>query len=763
MAKGAVLAIWIVSLAVAGLVIARAQFTTDMSAFLPRAPTQVQRVLVNQIRDGAASRLLLVGIDGVPVEVSAALIRGMAARVASDRQFAMVQDGEISGLAADGKYLFAHRYLLSPAITPTHYSKDNLHKALLDDLGQLSSATGGIVKQTLPADPTGETLALAGRLADEGTMTRHDGVWTDAKGTMSLLAAQTVAPGSDLDRQEQALGALEQAFEAVRTALPGAQNAHFAITGPGVLGVHARAAMKRQTKQLSGIASGVVAALLLAAFRRPSILVLAFLPVASGVVAGIAAVALGFGSVHGITVGFGVTLIGEAVDYAIYYFTYAPGGAAGLLRLWPILRMGMALSVAGFAAMLFSGFTGFAQLGLFTMAGLVAAYLVARFVLPVLTPRGGASRLPNLPARLLPPPKLAWGLCGAVALASCLEVVSHEGPRWQDDITSLSPASAADLSVDRSLRAAAGQDDQSRYFAFVTGRDLQAVLQETETLVPVLDSLTGEAIRSYDAPTLILPSEQRQHERQAALPDSATLAADLQAASAGLPFQPGLFEPFLRDVQAARTAPVITPDTLLGTAMRLKFDAMVAHDTDGWTAMTSLAGLRDPQSVEAALAEQGAALVDLKTASNGLLLDYRREAVTLAACGSLAMTALLVAVLRKPARVAAVLLPLALAVLATTALSLAGEHRLSIFTIFGLLLTVAVGSNYCLFFERRVAGEPLALSSLALANLCTVAGFGILSFSAIPVLRGIGGTVAIGAFLSLVSGAMLIPPRRAGA
>jgi predicted exporter len=34
---------------------------------------------------------------------------------------------------------------------------------------------------------------------------------------------------------------------------------------------------------------------------------------------GIAAVSLGFGSVHGMTLGFGSTLIGEAVDYAIYY------------------------------------------------------------------------------------------------------------------------------------------------------------------------------------------------------------------------------------------------------------------------------------------------------------------------------------------------------------------------------------------------------------------------------------------------------------
>ena len=46
--------------------------------------------------------------------------------------------------------------------------------------------------------------------------------------------------------------------------------------------------------------------------------------------AGIAAVALGFGHVHGMTLGFGSTLLGEAVDYAIYYLIQARAGGAAL-------------------------------------------------------------------------------------------------------------------------------------------------------------------------------------------------------------------------------------------------------------------------------------------------------------------------------------------------------------------------------------------------------------------------------------------------
>ena len=54
------------------------------------------------------------------------------------------------------------------------------------------------------------------------------------------------------------------------------------------------------------------------------------------------------------------------------------------------------------------------------------------------------------------------------------------------------------------------------------------------------------------------------------------------------------------------------------------------------------------------------------------------------------------------------------------------------------------------------------LASLALANATTVASFGLLSLSAIPVLHAIGSTVAAGAFLTLVFAAALAAPRRGG-
>jgi predicted exporter len=84
-----------------------------------------------------------------------------------------------------------------------------------------------------------------------------------------------------------------------------------------------------------------------------------------------------------------------------------------------------------------------------------------------------------------------------------------------------------------------------------------------------------------------------------------------------------------------------------------------------------------------------------------------------------------------------------------------------------MLLIVAVGSNYALFFDRQThAGEPgsqpLTLASLVIANAGTVIGFGLLSFSGVPVLVALGSSVAPGAFLALLFSALLSPlPARA--
>jgi predicted exporter len=158
-----------------------------------------------------------------------------------------------------------------------------------------------------------------------------------------------------------------------------------------------------------------------------------------------------------------------------------------------------------------------------------------------------------------------------------------------------------------------------------------------------------------------------------------------------------------------------------------------------------------------------ARVLDIKRESNDLYADYLGEAIRLSLAGFVAVAVLLLIALRSARRVGLVLSPLVLAVLVVAATLAACGVELTILHLVGMLLIVAVGSNYALFFDRQIhdgeqASHPVMLASLVVANAGTVIGFGLLSFSRIPVLVALGSSVAPGAFLALVFSALLAPP-----
>ena len=445
-----IILIWVVGLLAGCAVIARTNFSSDMSAFLPHSPSPAQRILVDQLREGVVSRLILLAVEGAPADTLAALSKAMAKDLRADPAFGVVSNGDEAGFARDRELLWRYRFLLSPAIAPGHFGPVALHAALEADLGLLGSELSPLAKRSIPADPTGEMLRLIGAFSAQTHPAMRDGVWVSSDNRRALLMVQTVAAGFDIDAQEQALRRIEAAFAAARQhdlarTKHNAAQARLIKSGPPVFAVRTREQMKADVERLSLIATILVATILLFAYRSLRMLVLALLPVLSGVIAGIAAVSLAFGFVHGITLGFGVTLIGEAVDYAIYLFTQtAPGAAlaATMPRIWSTLRLGMLTSICGFSAMLLSSFTGFAQLGLFTITGLVVALVVTRWVLPTLLPfsfTATSSTMFAIPVLILIRlgPALRYVVLGLTVAAGVL-LAFHSGPYWDSELASMS-------------------------------------------------------------------------------------------------------------------------------------------------------------------------------------------------------------------------------------------------------------------------------------------------------------------------------------
>lgn len=769
------LAATLVFLIVAGIaasIAARTHYTTDLSAFLPNSPTASQRVLIEQLREGPAARLILAAIAGADPATRARISVAMAQELRADPRFAAVSNGDAQALARDREFLFRHRYLLSEAVTPAHFSGAGLHEAIANSLDALASPEGPLLKTLFTQDPTGELLAIVDGLGPERAPRTSEGVWSSRDGALALLALQTRAAGIDTDAQQAACAAVRRAFGHARDALPapGRGAVTLRLSGPPVFAVASRALIKSEVMRLSTISALLITVLLLFVYRSLPALLLGLVPVASGALAGIAAVSLGFGAVHGITLGFGITLIGEAVDYSIYLFVQR--GPDWRRTLWPTMRLGVLTSIVGFAALLPSDFQGLAQLGLYSIAGLIAAALVTRFVLPHWLPRGFGIQdlrgpgewLERALARLRPARTLLWMV---PVLAGALFYL-HRGALLNHELAALSPVSVPDQDFDERLRADLGAPDV-RYMVVASAPAREQALLAAQTLAARLAPLVESGvIAGIESASRYLPPAVTQRARQASLPEPPLLEPRLREALAGLPVDVERLQPFVDAVAQARAGPLLTRADLEGTSFAAAADALLVRGAHGWSALLPVAavsgGLTD-QAVEevrrvVGAGSEQAVLLGLKAETDRLYSSYLTQAIRLSLAGLLAIVVLLLIALRSAARVARVLTPLVLAVAAVAGLLVAAGQALTILHLIGMLLIVAVGSNYALFFDRnsvapQAGAVPLTLVSLVIANLATVLAFGVLAFSTVPVLANLGETVAPGAALALLFAAML--------
>lgn len=801
------------------VVLAQTRYSADMAAFLPKSASPAQQLMVDQLRDSVTSRMVLFALEGAEADQLAASSRKLARALGDSGHFNYARNGEHALDPAERERLMQYRYLLSPAIDVAHFETPALQQSLQNSLQLLASPAGAMVKQLLPHDPTGEMLALLESWDGSGSGPRmQNGVWFSADGKRALLLAETLAPAFDIDPQQKVGEAARRIFAEVRTD----KNIRLLMSGPSIFAVESRNHIHDDAWRLSLLATALVAAILLLAYGSPRLLGLGLLPVGSGVLAGLAAVSLSFGTVHGITMAFGATLIGEAVDYPTYLFTQrAPHESLRqtLRRIWPTLRLAVLTTVFGSLTMLLSGFTGLSQLGTFSLAGVLTAGLMTRFVIPEIAPghfavaeRVATQAVLARAANALT--RLRWLPLG-VFLCAAAYLLAQGKSLWENDLGNLSPLPAEAKELDRSLRNELGAPEV-RYLIAVPGVTREAALEHSEQLLPTLQKGVAEgAISGFDMAARAVPSQKVQAARQAALPDEASLRRNLQAALAGTPFKPEIFEPFILDVERARRLPLLHATSWRGSPLDSLSQGMLVRHGAGWVALISLRKVKD----EAALAElanslaasqaanpaggqqqEKAFLLDILGESSQMVLQYRDQSLLYSVFGIMAIIAVLGFGLRDFRAVFSVMLPVSAAIAASMAILFALGIKLSLFHIVSLLLVLGIGLNYGLFINLPVSlspyalpeGSPLpnpppyageganvkgdgfdlrdagslrefhaneterrrALYSVLVCVASTVSSFGVLAFSSAPVLQAIGGTVALGAVLSLLFAAM---------
>ncbi len=762
--RGVTIAIWIALMA-AGMfhVATTVRIDTDFSAFLPTGQSEAQRMLSRELRDGVASRLLLVEFSNASARDLAVLSRAVARTLATNADFRYVSNGEATLDGPELAFIERHRYQLSDRGDAARFDAPRLRAALEERLEGLAGGGGVLEKRWLATDPTGETLHVLAQLTPPVEPARKEGVWFDRNGSAALLVAQTRVAGWDIDGQQRATQALRAAFDEARRGT----DAQMRMSSPGVMAAESRTLIAAEASRLSIASAILILGILYWAYRSLSVVALCFLPAATGLLAGVVAVNVWFGSVQAITLGFGATLLGEAVDYPSFLLTQLRSGEsvpAARTRLGPTLRMAILTTACASLALLLADFPGIAQLGLLTMVGILVAGAMTYWILPLWVSASMVrvpSEAPMGAAVPLVLPLRDWQRWVIVIAAAVVVTgLAWNRPWWDDDVASMNPLPATLKERDRELRQALGAPDV-RYLLAIGGVTQEEVLVRAEMVRPQLERWVAEGLLAgFDLVSDVLPSRATQARRQQSLPTAAVLRANLDEALAGLPFRPGTFAPFLQAVAEARSAAPLTIEAMTGTTFGFRTESLLRRDGDRWYAVVPLRNVADAQAIARAVAATGTSQIswlDLRAESAGMMAAWRQQALVYAALGAVLILGVLAHGLSNVRAALRLMTPVVVALALTGATLIAAGAPLSALHLIALLLVLGVGINYALFFARAASVQENRLRTLRTIGVVggtTLAAFGMLALSRTSVLHVIGVTVCIGVVYSLLLSAL---------
>jgi predicted exporter len=760
------LVVWIALLAILTWYVQRELVIgTDLRLFLPQPTTPQQALLLQQIGEGPGSRVLILAIEGAAPEKLADASRALAERLSSNANFRLATNGDMA-LDAIPDALLPYRYLLSPTLDTTALDEKYLQSELATRALDLSSPAGGMLEAWLPRDPTLELVKLLQRWQPMHEPKRLFDVWFDGAGQRALLIAETKAPAFDPDRQRLAIAELQHTF----AEIAGTTGMRLEISGPGAFSVLMEARTRGEAQALGIAATVAMLVLLVIAYRRVLYVVLSALPLASAGIAGLFAVSALFGTVHGITLAFGFTLIGVAQDYPIHLLSHERPDRSALQSaraLWPTLITGVASTCIAYLTFYFSGVIGLQQLACFTVVGLAVAALTTRFGLPRLIPApqrdyGQSLFLQRLWQRLagLPHPRFAPLVLGLICV---LLIAFIPGSYWENDLSKLTPVPENLLRRDQELRTQLGSPD-IRYLLIVQATDADAALHELEMLDGSLQSLIRNgAITGYDHAARYLPSAATQEARREKLPNEQALRRALQQALAATPFQPDAFEPFVADVLQARQLKPLTFERLREAPLGASVEVMLDVQATKTLALVTFTGVNDATVLQqlAATKPGSLTLLDLKAASEELVEQQRVRILWSLSVAAILLIGVIAVALREKGRVLRVLAPMTLTTLIVLAVLHTSGVPLNLFHLVALILGAGLGLDYALFFEHAADDafeQGRTLHAVLICSISTLLVFALLGISSLPVLRAIGVTVSLAVICNFVLALVLTRP-----
>jgi predicted exporter len=742
---------------------------TDLTNFMPKDSRSELARISSQLTDSPFTRTMILSVEGPDTDAAIDAAKRLAAFLRGRPEVEWVRSALADAdLEQIYQLYFARRhYFLSDQPereVPQLLSEASLRERARALRRRLASPASSFVDRLVASDPIGafERIALRFR-SDEPALRMLRGQFVTADERFAIVFAGTRASAFDSGAQAGLIDALYAAFDELNEG--GAGALHLEMSGANRFAVAAERSMKADV-YLIGACSFCGVALLFLAFVASvrGFLVVSVPPLGGMLIATALGVAL-FGNLDGLTIVFGASLMGIAIDYSNHILVHhglspaAESPRQTAERIRPSIALGALTTIASFTGLALTSFPAFREMSFFATVGVAAALVISLRALPDLLyavpplperSRASAARLGALLGGVERLPRAALWLPVAVGLLGLLALPRLE---WSDDMSRLTRFDPA--FVEESLRV------RERVSSFDETRFVLGLAPDAAAAVALNDRVHARLARAADAGALggtrslhrLVWSEALQQRNWSLVAGDSALYERVDAVFRSEGFRPGALQPFAEQLAAEPPPPLALADLQSGPLANL-LAPFVFPLGDQIAVVAYLREIRSADAVREALAGlEGVHLLDQRNFVNDIYREFRQTTLRQMLVGGALVILLLTLRYRAARPVLAAFLPSVLvAVLVLSMLSLAGVQA-NLLHVMSLMMVMGMGVDYGVFLvdsagDRETFGATML--SLLMSCLTTAFVFGTLAFSSQPALRSIGVTTGVGILLSYV-------------
>lgn len=521
---------------------------------------------------------------------------------------------------------------------------------------------------------------------------------------------------------------------------------------------------KRDVSLISSISTLGVIALLWLAFGTLRSLFLPTLSVLCGV--GFAALFTHwlYGSLHILTIVFGASLIGIAIDYALHFMVHKRATDGSQVPLFRALSMSLATSVVGYAALGLSGLAALEKVAVFSCAGLLMAWLTVvvvgqsdklvglRALRPALYRSGYLSNLTRrLQSMLAPLAKPRFAVCVLAMMFVAIFCLSRDNT-FSDDPRVFFKADAALIASEQRVAKVGSEFEPGRYIAIV-GDSITEVYERFNSFQLAVGRTSTLSQSNFTSLPGWLPSPSKQQQNYLSLKPLYAAGGAAELLGIALTGDTSSIKTSQNDYLAAAGRD-LSP-ALLQKSLGNLLPPIWQTSSDG--SIVSFVLVRkgvDADQLKPLLSNIDGVEYVNSLASTQQALAAQRETATLYLAIAVALIALLLLIrYRKPSVLQMLLIPLG-SISAVVCLCVVSGTSINLFHLMALFLVLGFGMDYAIFsheFSQDNGSHlPIALQAILLSALTSLLSFGLLATSSIPVVNSFGLTLLLGNSVNLI-------------